>query len=121
MSLLFFDGFDSGDFAQGQYGMSGTNAPTVTSSTRFGIGSALVFTGSGVQTATRNITASSQVFVGVALTRAGTSYVSDLIALRGDANTTQHLSLRWPNTTTLALYRGTTQIATASVAEPASG
>lgn len=115
MTLLHFDGFDLGDFAQA-YAL--VNSPTSVATTRYGVGRSLSFASSAC-TASKTITASAEVYAGFAITYVGSSTVNNgFLSFNGDSGATLHLQLRWVNTTTLGLYRGTTLIASASVNEP---
>lgn len=117
MTLLHFDGFELGDHLL-DYAPSGTNQPQTAASTRFGYGRMLNTTLSGVSQLTKSITPSAEVFVGMAVSIVATTPGIPFITLLGDSGATSHLSVVWTNSTTLALQRGGTTIATASVNEP---
>lgn len=118
MTLLHFDGFELGDYQGGQYTLVNPANIAVSTSTRFGVGRSLSC-GSGTETVQRLVTPSAEIFTGVAVTYfSGATYGNGFLVISGDSGATLHLQLRWVNATTLGLFRGTTQIATALVNEP---
>lgn len=119
MALIFFDGFDAGDYGIGKWS-SHTNG-TNTTTTRYGVGRAGSHTNTG--NFTESFTAVSQVFVGFAYAHTA-QHAADFLSLHGDSGATSHLTLRWSSAGTLALYRGgSTLLATASssVTDPLFG
>jgi hypothetical protein len=111
MALLFMDGFDASDAAL-KWVSIGT--PTFATTTRFGTGKAMNPQAS--QTPTRAFPASSQVYVGAAVSVASFGAVRDIFTLLGDTATTAHLVL---NTSasggSLELRRGATTLAVSAV------
>lgn len=118
MTLLHYDGFDLGDQL---VAYATVNAPGVSATTRFGTGLSLLCS-SSVCTVTKPITPSAEVYAGCAVRYISVSTLNNsFLSFQGDSGATQHLHVRWANSTTLALYRGATQIATATVNEPLDG
>lgn len=114
MAMQFMDGFDLGDCVAK---WNVTNGITVQSPGRFGTGRFILLQGGSY--ATKLITPSAQVFVGFAYTTNGfASADGEFMTLSGDTGTVEHLKLRWTSTTTIGLYRGTTQIANVPLTMP---
>lgn len=114
MTLVYFEGFDAGDFSI-RPGVSAGSAVGTSTSTRFSSGRALstAYTVSNYYW-TKSLTAVSQLFMGVAFTAGSAGLNNDFFYLMGDAGATTHLTLRCPTTTSIAVYRGGTQLATAT-------
>lgn len=119
MALLFMDGFDTADYATKWIYPGGNLASSTT--TRFGTGRSIAFGGASTSgTLQKSFTAVSQIFAGIAVS--STSYGNGhFLRLFGDSGATQHLGLQFVNATTLGLFRGSTQIATATVPNMAGG
>jgi hypothetical protein len=100
MALLFIDGFDANDAA---FKWVGGSAAGSTTTTRFSNGRALTIANGGVS---RDFTASSQIFVGVACTISNLdTAIRPYISLNGDSGATTHLSVGY-SSSGLILYRG---------------
>ena len=104
MALLFMDGFDAGDYAlkwQVGGGTHGTSAGT-----RFSSGRSMYIWNSNGYILQR-FSAASQIFVGFAMYQdPSPSPVNPFVTLLGDSATTNHISLRFSNSTTLQLLLG---------------
>ncbi|WP_330473837.1 hypothetical protein [Terrabacter sp. C0L_2] len=114
MALLHFDGFDLGDYPT-IYSLSSATFAATSTSTRFGSGSAFALRSGGVATLT--FPASSTTYVGFAYS-APVSANAAVLSAYGDNNVTEHLRLWWSSSTTLAVGRAATVLATAAVNEP---
>lgn len=117
MAQLYFEGFELGAPADWSWGTGGT--VTTTASTAYGYGQALSFTG---VTISKSIAATADIYLGFRYsTTASNTGSQGVFRLHGDGGTTEHIRLWWSSSTTLAVGRGTTVVATASVNEPLLG
>jgi hypothetical protein len=111
MALLFMDGFDASDAALKWVSIG---APTFATTTRFGTGKAMNPQAS--QAPMRAFPASSQVYVGAAVSVASFGAIRDIWTFLGDSAITAHLSL---NTSasggSVELRRGATTLALSAV------
>jgi hypothetical protein len=114
MALLFIDGFDASDtLVKWNLGGDGFGSTT----TPYGNGRSWSQNSNGM--IKKSFTASAQIFVGFMYRTNGSAMQGDdFVRIYSDAGVTQHLSLRFTDANTLALYRGATSIATASAVEP---
>lgn len=115
MTLLHFDGFDVGEYAS-TYG--GSAVYNVFSTTRFSQGRSMNITSDA---AAKTFTASSEVFVGFAMSASqGSTSTGSFLALWGDSGATLHLNLVWDSASSLSVKRGSTTLASATVSQPVS-
>lgn len=114
MTLLYTDGFEHQDVVSRGWGIGGGVSYLTGASTRFAYGYCLRPTNGG-GSIKRGFVPSAKIIMGVAwnLSYGGNLGTSAPIMLMGDNGQTAHLSLRRnPNSNTVALLRGNTQIAT---------
>ena len=117
MALIDFDGFDAGDMSL-KWSAAGSPVWIAVAASRYG-------TGRVAQSANPNsimqksFTPVAQVILGFAYTHSSPNTGLDFLLLYGDTMGTAHLTLRWVSSGVLGLYRGGTQIATATVTNPA--
>jgi hypothetical protein len=114
VALLDIDGFDAGDHSLKWANPNGSPASVTT--TRYGVGRS-VNVGGSLTSLSKYFTASAKIVIGFAYGLAITSG-GDIIRLYGDGGATAHLSLRWTSSTVFALFRGATQLATATLTNP---
>ena len=115
MALLFMDGFDAGD-ALTKWNLGGSGASNTT--TPFGIGRSW-FLNSFSQTIKKSFTPSTQIFAGFHYRTSNTVMQGTaFFRIYGDSGATNHLSLMFTGPTTIAVYRGATQLATGTATEP---
>lgn len=108
MSLLFMDGFEAADTLL-KWPLNSGNA-TNSATTRFGVGKSLNFPG-GNQYCTKFFTASSQIFIGMAVSNLGVGgYDIGFISLYTDAGATKQLSIGANANGAISLLRGGTRI-----------
>jgi hypothetical protein len=122
MTLLFMDGFDTGDLYM-KYPGSGFGAWVPSNTTRFGYGRSVTIGWNG-GTWFKNFPASSKVIIGVAGNTSSLNTPScSNILLSGDAGLTQHLSLRLQSNGSIKLHLGDggTVLATSAAAMLTSG
>jgi hypothetical protein len=109
MALLYIDGFDAGDFFA--KGWTGTAASATV--TRFNAGRSLLV--DNAVAAVRSIPATTSLVIGYAIRHATQDYNSRVINLMSDSGTISQLNFKWTNSTTFALQRNSTTIASATV------
>lgn len=115
MALIFFDGFEVGDYATKWTATTGTVA-TTTINLPYAYGRGIQLN-SNSGTLTKRFTAVSKVFVGFAYHTSAASTADSLFIL-GDNGATTHLTVRWSGPTTIGVYRGGTLLASGTAAEP---
>jgi hypothetical protein len=113
MALLFFDGFDAGDYLT-KYQSVGTG-PSLSAATRYGTGQCLTFA-TAAQEVRKDVTAAAKLLVGVAFKSASFSDTLDLLALAGDAGVRPHVTVRVLASGAVALYRVTGNLLATSAA-----
>ena len=105
MALLFMDGFDAGDAAL-KWPPSALGG-SVSATTRYNNGRSWVLN-NFVYTLIRNVTASANMTVGVAVRCTGADSGIPFIAFMADSAVTPHLNLRFTASNTIGLYTGNT-------------
>ncbi len=103
MSLLFMDGFGSGDYAAKWDVSSGFNGNTASASPR--VAGCYYLDFSSVSYLYKYITASSQVFIGLGFS---TSSSSPYVSFYGDAGTVQHITVIRNSSGFIEIRRGST-------------
>lgn len=118
MTMLFCDGFDTGDFANKWSGMTTSGvgvAPAASTNTPFGSGKAVSYAayfGSGTSRLNLTVPASGTLYIGFAFnlqSRGTGSTDMALLRLFGDAGVAEHLNLMIPAAGALYWRRGTNQ------------
>lgn len=116
MALLFMDGFDAGDALVKWTSYTGSNSSST--DTRFGTGRSWSISDKN-NYLSKSIPATAQLFLGFAMKYSGyASGQQAFLTLYGDSGATAHLQLQFTNSSTLALLRGGTVIATTPLAPP---
>lgn len=111
MSLVFMDGFDAKDFGTK---WSFNQAGTTSSTTRFGSGSSLAFSGANGYMY-RTFTAITNIYFGFAFMFTS-AYVNDIVRLYGDSNATNHIRLTPISSgSNIGVYRGGTLLGSFSL------